>query len=109
MEDQRNTSQYFPSITADSHSPVITHTAKSNNPAVLYLMTMGTEQSRSKVMQLLNHIARQFGYLDLQMAPWEQIQYAQVLALRTKLEMEGKLLSTINLTLSVIKGVAKQA
>lgn len=86
-----------------------TERSKSKNPALLYMMTLGTKQSRDKVAQLLNHLAKIFGYADWISAPWEKIRQPELLALKTKWEIEKKSPATINLALSVLKGVARQA
>ncbi len=86
-----------------------TERSKSQNPALLYMMTLGTKQSRDKVGQLLNHLARIFGYADWLSTPWEKIRQPELLALKTKWEIEKKSPATINLALSVLKGVARQA
>lgn len=86
-----------------------TKRTKSQNPALLYMMTLGTKQSRDKVGQLLNHLARIFGYADWLSTPWEKIRQPELLALKTKWEIEKKSPATINLALSVLKGVARQA
>ena len=86
-----------------------TERTTSQNPALLYMMTLGTKQSREKVGQLLNHLAKIFGYADLISTPWERIRQPEMLALKTKWEIEKKSPATINLALSVLKGVARQA
>lgn len=86
-----------------------TERSKRQNPALLYMMTLGTKQSRDKVGQLLNHLARIFGYADWLSTPWEKIRQPELLALKTKWEIEKKSPATINLALSVLKGVARQA
>lgn len=86
-----------------------TERSKSQNPALLYMMTLGTKQSREKVGQLLNHLAKIFGYADWISTPWEKIRQPEILALKTKWEIEKKSPATINLALSVLKGVARQA
>lgn len=91
------------------NSQLTTERTKSQNPALLYMMTLGTKQSREKVGQLLNHLAKIFGYADWISTPWEQIRQPELLALKTKWEIEKKSPATINLALSVLKGVARQA
>ena len=91
------------------NSQLTTERTNSQNPALLYMMTLGTKQSREKVGQLLNHLAKIFGYVDWISTPWEKIQQPELLALKTKWEIEKKSPATINLALSVLKGVARQA
>lgn len=86
-----------------------TEQTKNQNPALLYMMTLGTKQSREKVGQLLNYLAKIFGYEDWISTPWERIRQPEMLALKTKWEIEKKSPATINLALSVLKGVARQA
>lgn len=79
------------------------------NPAQAYVLTLATAQSRNKVIRVLNQIAKQFGYDDLNNCPWEKMTYDSLLAFRTKLIEEGLAPSTINLQLSTLRMVAKQA
>lgn len=79
------------------------------NPAVLYLLSLGTKQSRSRIRRILDSVARKFGYSNLESADWQQIRSSHILWLKAQLEQEEKSPSTINLTLSAIKGVVRQA
>lgn len=96
-------------ITPNAESLTRQTGSTTTNPALLYLMTLGTKQSRDKVGRLLNLLAREFGFSDWRCCQWEKIRQPEILALKTKWEIEGKSPSTINLTLSVLKGVAHQA
>ena len=79
------------------------------NPAVAYLLTLGTDQSRKKIKRLLNRVATMFGYDSLIQCPWQTIKHTDVLALKTRLEIQELAPATINLYLSAIKGVAYHA
>lgn len=99
----------------DPRSPFSTEIANHNdsgqvfNPAQAYVLTLGAGQSRNKVIRILNQIARQFGYDNLNTCPWEKMTYDSLLAFRTKLIEEGLAPATINLQLCTLRMVAKQA
>lgn len=82
--------------------------ADKTNPAMLYVLTMSTRQSREKIVQVLNRVAREFGAQDLMSCPWQSLGRASVLAFKTRWEVQGKSPATINLALTVIRGVFKQ-
>lgn len=79
------------------------------NPAQAYVLTLGAGQSRQKVIRLLNKIAKDFGYDNLNTCPWETLTYDTILAFRTKRIDEGLAPATINLQISILKMVSKQA
>lgn len=79
------------------------------NPAHLYLATLAKGQSQNRVVRLLNQIAQFFGWADLSHCPWEKIRYPEIVLLKNRLQEAGKAPSTINLQVSIIKGVAFQA
>ena len=79
------------------------------NPAVFYILSMGTDQSRKKMTQILNNAARIFGYNSLLDCPWGQMRSQAILLLRSRWLQEGKAPATINLSVSALKGVAQKA
>ena len=89
-------------LTVDEKRPVI-------NPAHLYLATLAKGQSQNRVIRLLNQIAQFFGWADLSHCHWEKIQYPEIILLKNRLQESGKAPSTINLQLSILKGVAFQS
>lgn len=89
-------------LTVDEKRPAI-------NPAHLYLATLAKGQSQNRVIRLLNQIAQFFGWADLSHCPWEKIQYPEIILLKNRLQEAGKAPSTINLQLSILKGVAFQS
>ena len=99
----------------DLRSPFSTEIANHHNatqvfnPAQAYVLTLGAGQSRNKVIRILNQIAKQFGYDNLNNCPWEKMTYDSLLAFRTKLIEEGLAPATINLQLCTLRMVAKQA
>lgn len=79
------------------------------NPAQAYVLTVSAGQSRDKVIRVLNQIAQILGHENLNFCPWERMTYDSLLAYRTKLIDEGLAPATINLQLSILRMVAKQA
>ena len=79
------------------------------NPDHLYMATLSKGQTQKRVIRLLDQIAHFFGWPDLNSCPWEKIQYAEIILLRNRLQEAGKSPSTINLQLSILKGVSFQA
>ena len=68
----------------DSSSALSTNLkARQTNPALLYVLTMSTKQSREKVVQVLNQVAHEFGASDLMNCRWETLNRAAVLAFKT--------------------------
>ena len=93
------------------NSCLSTNTVKQQvfNPAQAYVLTLGAGQSRQKVIRLLNKIAKDFGHDNLNDCPWQNLTYDMLLAFRTKRIDEGLAPATINLQISILKMVSKQA
>lgn len=79
------------------------------NPAILYLLTLGTKQSRAKMRQTLNRFSRLFGYASLEDFPWEQLQPVHLTTVKSRMELQGRSPATINHLLCALRGVAHQA
>ena len=79
------------------------------NPAVLYLLTLGTKQSRAKMRQTLNRFSRLFGYASLEDFPWERLQPVHLTTVKSQMELQGRAPATINHLLCALRGVAHQA
>jgi integrase/recombinase XerD len=79
------------------------------NPALLYVLTLGSEQSRQRVLKTLNQIAHEFGYADVQTCAWERMRFADIGALKSRWQALNKAPATINLAIALLRGVAKQA
>lgn len=96
-------------IVLDAYGAISTEVKNETaNPALLYVLTMSTKQSREKIVQILNQVAREFGACDLMSCRWESLNRAAVLAFKTRWEVQNKSPATINLALTVIRGVFKQ-
>lgn len=80
-----------------------------SNPALLYLLTLASGQSREKMRRTLISTAKFFGFPDIDSCPWEQMRYEDVIALKATLETKKLAPASINLVISAIRGVARQA
>lgn len=79
------------------------------NPAILYLLTLGSTQSRLKMRRTLNRFARMFGFDSLEDFPWEQLRSHHLTAAKSQLELQGRAPATVNHLLCALRGVAHQA
>ena len=89
----------------------ITATANQieTNPAVAYILRLGTKRSQQTMASLLNIVARALGFADLKLCPWPMLRRQHVLALIQQLRTNGRAPSTINTYLAALKGVAMEA
>lgn len=79
------------------------------NPAMVYLAGLGSERSRRAMMGRLQYIAGLLGAEDPLTIPWHNLRYQHAAAIRAKLIESGQAPSTINLALSALRGVAREA
>ena len=79
------------------------------NPAVMYILSLNTEQSRSRMTRVLNRVALMFGFKSLHEFPWTNLRVAHLTAIKVKLQQEGRSPATINMILCALRGVARQA
>jgi len=79
------------------------------NPAVLYLLTLGSSQSRAKMRSILNRFARSFGFASLDDFPWCNLRSSHLVTIKSELERQGRSPATVNLILCALRGVARQA
>lgn len=94
---------------ADSTAIVEHGGAPIINPAVMYILSLNTEQSRARMTSLLNRFAKMFGYPSLQEFPWMNLRVAHMTAIKARLQQQGRAPATINLILCALRGVARQA
>lgn len=85
------------------------HTGVNLNPAVAYLLTLGTDQSRRRMLKVLDRVARMFGSHSHLEFPWAQLRHSHLLALKAKFEHEHYSPNTTNLYLCALRGVSHQA
>lgn len=92
------------------------------NPATLYLANLPSQASRDTVRSVMRSLARMLGYatqantgtqpeeqVNPESVPWQRLDRLVVLAVRELLRQDGKSTATINLYLSVMKGIAREA
>ncbi len=84
-------------------------TASQNNPAALYLATLGSVQSRRVMQSRLNGFARLLQLEHWQQIPWRDFDRPWLLLAKEALTANHCAPDTINATLSLLKGVALQA
>lgn len=81
-------------------------------PAELYVASLGTETSRRTAKETLRRLTRiltgRLGEDDWRSVPWENLTARETTLLRTAL-LEQNAPSTVKLSLSVLRGVLKQA
>ncbi|NHB98693.1 integrase [Photorhabdus stackebrandtii] len=80
-----------------------------DNPAVAYLISLGSKRSRQTMGSFLNIIARMIGYQNLRECAWNALRRHHVQAVLEMLRDAGKAPATINTYLSALKGVALEA
>ena len=80
-----------------------------DNPAVAYLVSLGSKRSRQTMSSFLGITAGMLGYPGLQNCPWGELRRHHVTAVIELLRDSGKAPATINTYLSGIKGVAHEA
>lgn len=79
------------------------------NPAVAYLQTLTSNNSRNSMASKLNVVARMTNAEDLTKCDWSSLTPEAVLTVMTNLEANGHSSATVNCYLSALKGVAKAA
>ncbi|GAA0818470.1 tyrosine-type recombinase/integrase [Colwellia asteriadis] len=89
----------------------MTFTSLSNKTASdIYLLSLQSKQSRVTMASLLNVVAYKFDKKkNHQSVDWSKLHYEKILMLLSDLSDEGKSPATINVYLSALKGVAKEA
>ena len=81
----------------------------SLNPAVLYVLSLGTDRSRKSMAFVIAQIGEKLGCRDIAQFPWQLVNYDWVIAYRATLSALGLKPSTINLHLSALRGIMRQA
>lgn len=83
---------------------------KDKTASEIYLLSLQSSQSRITMDSLLNVIAQKFQKQKRhQQVDWSQLNYQVILMLMSELSQEKKSPATINIYLSALKGVAKEA
>ena len=82
---------------------------KRLSPMELYLLRMGTDQSRKQVLYIADQIAKLVGAEDSFHCDWSKMRRDHLMLIKTSFEKKGLAPSTINLYLSVMRGIAEEA
>ncbi|CDH27260.1 Integrase/recombinase [Xenorhabdus bovienii str. Jollieti] len=80
-----------------------------NNPAIAYLVSLGSKRSRQTMKSFLNIVAKMLGYQNVQDCTWNALRRHHVQAIMEMLSDSGKAPATINTYLAALKGVALEA
>ncbi len=80
-----------------------------DNPAIAYLVSLGSKRSRQTMKSFLNIVAKMLGYQNVQDCLWSNLRRHHVQAIMEMLSDSGKAPATINTYLSALKGVALEA
>lgn len=80
-----------------------------DNPAVAYLISLGSKRSRQTMASFLNIVAKMIGYQNLKDCAWTSIRRHHVMAVLEMLGDAEKAPATINTYLAAIKGVVLEA
>ena len=80
-----------------------------DNPAVAYLVSLGSKRSRQTMSSFLNIVARMIGFRDLRDCAWHEMRRHHVQAVLEMLNEADKAPATINTYLAALKGVALEA
>lgn len=81
---------------------------QNNNPALLYVLSLGSKVSRDTVKRKLQKITK-LSDLTMEDYPWNELDPIKVQLIINELESQGLSFSSVNAYLSALKGVAKQA
>ena len=98
-----------------SLSTLLVHgsTAEQNtgvrNPALLYLMSLGSRKSQATIKSIIQSVAVMVGAQDMYDVQWSLMTRGHVLTLLEALRRKGRSESYCNLFLATLKGVAREA
>lgn len=81
----------------------------ANDPAILYLATLGSPESRRVVLSRMNGVASMLQLTDWRSIPWQDMDRTWLLMAKEVMTTKANAPESINATLSMLKGVALQA
>lgn len=84
-------------------------TTASDNAALVYLASLGSDHSRRAMAAALTRLAVLAGYPDAASCPWGQMRAQHTAALRARLVAEGLAPATVNQALAALRGVLTAA
>lgn len=76
------------------------------NPAVAYLVSLGSKKSQIVMASFLSIVARMIGYQSLRDCQWHDLRRQHIQVIVQKLSQEGRAPATVNTYLCAMKGVA---
>jgi site-specific recombinase XerD len=79
-----------------------------HNPALLYVMSLGSKKSREMMTYKLIQMAKLYDH-SIESYPWTELDPMRVQLIINELESKGLSFASVNAYLSALKGVAKQA
>lgn len=85
------------------------HRNAQDNPAVAYLLSLGSKRSKQTMGSFLNIVARMIGYRNLRDCAWESMRRHHIQAVLGMLSDSDRAPATINTYLAALKGVALEA
>lgn len=80
-----------------------------DNPAISYLISLGSMRSRQTMGSFLSIAARLLGYPSLHECPWGELRKPHIAGIIEKLRVAEKAPATINTYISALKGVSQAA
>lgn len=80
-----------------------------DNPAIAYLLSLGSKRSRQTMGSFINIVAKMLGFQNLRDCAWSSMRRHHILAVLEMLSDSGKAPATINTYLAALKGVALEA
>lgn len=86
----------------------LTTGAPSTNPAAVYLSSLAPSGRRT-MLSHLKSVATILGYSDPAIVPWHELRFQHFAAIKARLEERGLAPTTINHTLSALRGVTHAA
>jgi len=110
MTTSLENSQVVP-VNSENHISVFrgSQEEKRLSPIELYLLRMGTDQSRRQVLYIADQVAKLVGATDCLHCDWSKMRRDHLMLIKTSFEKKGLAPSTINLYLSVMRGIAEEA
>lgn len=98
-----------PQQTALSENGQIGFERQAPNPALIYLISLSSVNSRRTMASILKRVAALAGYASIETMPWAKLERQHVMLIMQKLKKEGLSPATRNTYLSAVKRVAKEA
>lgn len=99
---------HHPAVIPDPEPIVRAPTRPEDDPARLYVASLGTKKSRRTAVTTLKRLAILLGETDWTQIPWKRVTARETTMIRAIL-VEQTGLATVRLTMAMLRGVLKQA